>query len=87
MKGVMFDLKMSRVMLMKMHLAGTWAMIKYRDNWPVPEIRFPNEVLVKTMLGGICATDLHMASLDISLFASVIANPKRPFPMGHELVG
>lgn len=86
MQGIMYDLKMSKVMLLKMHLAGKNGMLKYRRDWTVPKIRHSKEVLAKTLLGGICATDLHMASLDISMFASIIANPQNPFPMGHELV-
>jgi threonine dehydrogenase-like Zn-dependent dehydrogenase len=87
MKGVMFNFKMSKALLVKMRLAGKYAMIKYKNNWPMPEIVFPNEVLVKTRLGGICASDLHMASLELSPFATIFGNPQNPFPMGHELVG
>lgn len=53
----------------------------------MPEIKDLNEVQVKMQLGGICTSDLHMASLEISMFASIMANPRNPFPMGHELVG
>jgi threonine dehydrogenase-like Zn-dependent dehydrogenase len=87
MKGIMFDFKMSKIILMQMHLLGHYSLLKYRSNWPIPELTYPNQVLVKTLLGGICATDLHMASLNISPFASIIDNPENPSPMGHEMVG
>jgi threonine dehydrogenase-like Zn-dependent dehydrogenase len=87
MKGIMFDVKMGKFLLVKMHLAPKYIMIRYRTDWPVPEIRYPNQVQVKPILGGICGTDLHMISLQISLFASIFANPQNPFPQGHELVG
>jgi threonine dehydrogenase-like Zn-dependent dehydrogenase len=87
MKGIMFDFRMSKVLLMQMHLLGHYSLLKYRADWPEPEMQYPNQVLVKTLLGGICATDLHMASLNISPFASIIGNPDKVSPMGHEMVG
>lgn len=38
-------------------------------------------------MGGICASDFHMMTVDISYFASILAGPENPSPMGHELVG
>jgi threonine dehydrogenase-like Zn-dependent dehydrogenase len=87
MKGIMFDFKMSKVLLMQLHLLGQYSLLKYKADWPEPEMRYPNQVLVRTLLGGICATDLHMASLNISPFASIIDNPEKLSPMGHEMVG
>jgi len=87
MKGIMFDFKMSKVILMQMHLLGHYSMLKYKTDWSIPELEYPNQVQVKTFLGGICATDLHMASLSISPFASIIDSPGNPSPMGHEMVG
>ena len=57
MKGIMFDFKMSKVLLMQMHLLGHYSLMKYRADWPMPEMEYPNQILVKTLLGGICATD------------------------------
>ncbi len=87
MKGVMFNFKMPKVILMKMHLAGKNTMIKFREDWEIPEVKYPNQVQVKTKLGGICTSDLHIMYLDISMFASIMANPENPFPLGHELIG
>ena len=87
MKGIMFDLKMSKVLLSKLSLGGNNSMLVYRRDWPEPVICYQNQVLVKTRLGGICGTDLHMSALDISSFASILGGPEKTFPMGHELVG
>jgi threonine dehydrogenase-like Zn-dependent dehydrogenase len=87
MKGIMYDLKMSTIIRTKLRLPWTNPLIKYKDNWPRPAIQYPNQVLVRTLLGGICASDLHQIGLRISYFASIFANPTIPFPMGHELIG
>jgi len=87
MKGILFDFNMAKVILSKIHLGGKNPIIRYRSDWPNPVLRYPNQVLVKTRLGGICVSDLHLLDLDVSYFASIIANPEKRFPMGHEVVG
>lgn len=87
MKGIMYDLKMKNIVLTKTHLPGTRPMVKYRKDWQIPAIKYPNQVQVKTRLGGICATDLHQIALKISYFASIFTMPASSFPMGHEFVG
>lgn len=82
----MFNLKMGKVVLSQLGLLSRYSMIKYREDWPVPVVRYPNEVVAQTVMGGVCATDLHMAALDMSFFASILANPNSLFPMGHEVV-
>ena len=83
----MYNFNMARVILKKMRLAGKNSMIKYRNDWPDPEIVHDNQVIVKTKLGGICGTDVHLISLSVSSFLSIIGNPQNLFPMGHEVVG
>jgi threonine dehydrogenase-like Zn-dependent dehydrogenase len=87
MKGVKYDLKIGKLLLKKMHLAGKNGMLLYKKDWPEPTIEHPNQVKVRTLLGGICGTDLNMIGLRMSTFASILANQERPIPMGHELVG
>ncbi len=87
MKGIMYSLDIGRILLTKMKLPWARPMIRYRNDWPEPEIKFPNEMKIRTVLGGICATDLHQIDLDISFAASIFANRLKPFPMGHEFVG
>jgi threonine dehydrogenase-like Zn-dependent dehydrogenase len=87
MKAIYFDLKMYKAMLKKLHLAGRYAMLKYRQDWPIPELDYPNQVQVKTKLCGICGTDMHLIGLEISFAASILASRRNPFPMGHEFIG
>lgn len=82
----MYSLNIGRVILARMKPPGLRPMIRYRTDWPEPQVRHPNEVKVRTMLGGICATDLHQIKVDISYAASIFANPITPFPMGHEFL-
>ncbi len=86
MKGIFYDLKFWKAVLKKMKLAGKTAMLRYREDWPVPEPTRPNEIQAKTILSGICGTDMHMIDVTISYATSILANPIQPFPMGHELV-
>jgi threonine dehydrogenase-like Zn-dependent dehydrogenase len=62
-------------------------MIRYKENWSTPSLDYDNQVKVKTLMGGICATDLHMLSLHMSSFASIMGGPEEVFPMGHECIG
>ncbi|MBK5112420.1 MAG: hypothetical protein KGD59_06885 [Candidatus Heimdallarchaeota archaeon] len=59
MKAVQYDLKIWKSVLKKIGLAGKFAMVKYRDDWSKPKILYPNQVIVKTHLGGICSSDIH----------------------------
>jgi L-iditol 2-dehydrogenase len=87
MKAVKYDLKTGRAIARKLNLAGRYAMLSYRNDWPEPQILYPNQVKVKTRLGGICGTDLNMISVHLSYFASIFSSHENPSPMGHELVG
>jgi threonine dehydrogenase-like Zn-dependent dehydrogenase len=87
MKGLKCNPKIGNVVLNKMHLSGKNATLVFKDDWPEPSVRYPNQVKVRTRLGGICGTDLNIIGLRISMFATVISARERPFPMGHELVG
>jgi len=71
----------------KIGVASKFSMIKYRTDWPNPEIVHQNQVKVKTRLGGICAGDLHQINVTLPYSATIIARKDSPFPMGHELVG
>ena len=87
MKAVQYDLKTWRAVLKKIGLARKFAMVKYKENWPNPKIVFPNQVIVKNQLGGICGSDLHNLNVESSYFESILASKINPFPIGHEAVG
>jgi threonine dehydrogenase-like Zn-dependent dehydrogenase len=83
----MYDLKISTAVRKKMKLAGKYSMIKYRSDWPTPSIEFPRQVLVRPIIAGICASDIHQIDVDMSYSASILARKDNPFPLGHEVVG
>ncbi|MCU0575198.1 MAG: alcohol dehydrogenase catalytic domain-containing protein [Desulfobacterota bacterium] len=87
MKGLMFNYSLPRIALKKVGLGGDFFLVKYSETWPVPKIFHPNQVLVKTRLAGICASDLHQMTVSMSLYPSIMASPVNPVPMGHEVVG
>jgi len=87
MKAIMYDLKLSKAIRKKMHVAGKYTMIKYRPDWPKPRIQFPRQVLVRSTIAGICASDIHQIDVDVSYSASILARKDNPFPLGHEVVG
>ncbi|MHA1217880.1 MAG: zinc-dependent alcohol dehydrogenase [Candidatus Heimdallarchaeaceae archaeon] len=51
------------------------------------ELENPNEVLTKTLIGGICGTELHLIDLDFALNVTptIVPSPS-PRHMGHECV-
>ena len=83
----MYDLKISTAIRKKMKLAGKYSMIKYRSDWPKPRIQFPRQVLVRPIMAGICASDMHQINVNVSYSASILARKDSPFPLGHEVVG
>ena len=87
MKAIMYDLKISKAVRKKMKLAGKYTMIKYRTDWPKPSIKHPRQVLVRPIISGICASDLHQINVNVSYAASILARKENPFPLGHEVVG
>jgi len=88
MKAIMYNLKMSKVILKKMHMAGKYTMIKYSLDWPEPTIQHPRQVVIRSRIAGICASDLHQINLGkISYAASILARKDSPFPLGHEVIG
>ncbi len=86
-KGIYYDLKVYKAVLKKIGLATKFSMIKYKGDWLEPEIKYPRQVKVKTLMCGICASDLHQIDVNLSYAASILARKENPFPMGHELVG
>jgi threonine dehydrogenase-like Zn-dependent dehydrogenase len=87
MKAIMYDLKISKVIRKKMKLAGKYTMIKYREDWPKPTIRHQRQVLVRPLMAGICASDIHQINVNLSYSATILARKDNPFPLGHEVVG
>ncbi len=87
MKGIYYDLKLSKVVRKKIGLARKFSMIKYRDDWPEPEIKFPRQVKIRTIMSGICASDLHQINVRLPYAASILARKENPFQMGHEVIG
>ena len=82
MKGVYFYLDPGKI-----KDAKNYSLIKYKKDWPNPEIKYPNQVIIKTLLGGICGTDLHQIFLELSPFAGILGSSINPSPIGHEIVG
>ncbi|MFW9814855.1 MAG: zinc-binding dehydrogenase [Candidatus Thorarchaeota archaeon] len=87
MKAIMYDLNISKVVRKKMKLAGKYTMIKYRGDWPRPTIKHPRQVLVRPVMAGICASDIHQINVNVSYSATILARKDSPFPLGHEVVG
>jgi threonine dehydrogenase-like Zn-dependent dehydrogenase len=87
MKAIMYDLRISTAVRKKMKLAGKYAMIKYRTDWPRPTIQHPRQVIVRPVISGICASDLHQIEVNVSYAATILARKDNPFPLGHEVVG
>ena len=87
MQALMFDFQMWKVVLKKLHLGSPFLLTKFSDQWPQPTLHHSNQVKIKSLLGGICASDLHQIDLHISLYESILASPQNPFPLGHEVVG
>jgi L-iditol 2-dehydrogenase len=87
MKAIMYNLKISTAVRKKMKLAGKYSMIKYYSDCPKPSIKYPRQVLIKSVISGICASDIHQINVDISYSASILARKDNPFPLGHEVVG
>ncbi|MHA1902495.1 MAG: zinc-dependent alcohol dehydrogenase [Candidatus Thorarchaeota archaeon] len=86
MKGIMYNLNVRKIILKKLRLAGKFSMIKYREDWPIPQIKHPNQIQVKSRLSGICTSDLHQINVSIPLSATILARKERMFPNGHEVV-
>ena len=83
----MYDLKISKAVRKKMKLASKYTMIEYRTDWPKPSIKHPRHVLVRPIISGICASDIHQIEVNISYAASILARKENPFPLGHEVIG
>ncbi|MHA1934051.1 MAG: zinc-dependent alcohol dehydrogenase [Candidatus Thorarchaeota archaeon] len=86
MKGIMYNLNIRKIILKKLKLAGKFSMIKYREDWPIPEIKHPNQIQVKSRLSGICTSDLHQIDVSIPYSATILARREKMFPNGHEVV-
>ncbi len=83
----MYNLSIPRVILKRLHLAPKFAMIRYREDWPIPSIEFPRQVKVKSIMTGICTSDLHQINVNVSNSMSIIAKKQKLFPLGHEALG
>jgi len=82
----MYDLNIPKVVLKKVGLGRKFSMIRYRDDWPVPEIRHPTQIKVRTRIAGICTSDIHQINVNLPYSASILARRENPFPFGHEVV-
>jgi len=78
---------MLKVVLRMLKINSRFALVKYKDNWKIPEPVYPNQVQIKTIHGGICGSDMHQIFVDISMYASILASKENPSPMGHEIFG
>ena len=86
MKGIMYDLKIRKVILKKAGMSRKFSMIKYREDWPIPETRHSTQIKVKTRIAGICTSDIHQINVNLPYSASILARRENPFPIGHEVV-
>lgn len=82
MKGVFFNLDFNKI-----EQAKDLSLVTYREDWKIPKIENPHQVRVKTLLGGICGSDLHQIFLEVSYFSSILASDINPSPLGHEFLG
>ncbi len=91
---VYFDPSIPKVLLSKA-LKPFWSKVIFSKVGPIVhkknhtfEIEKSNEVLTKTLRGGICGSDLHLIDLDFDLdVAPTIVPSPSPRHMGHECVG
>ena len=74
MRGIYFDFKLWKVLLKKLHLNGKYGMLVYKKDWEIPKLRYSYQVRVKTLLGGICKSDIRIIDVDMSYYTSIIAN-------------
>lgn len=94
MKSLLLDLAPGRVIATKLLAVawpgayfGPWAPLRFVEE-PRAELPGPRWVRVRTLLGGICGSDLHQVFIDGSLSVSPAAFPGRsPGFLGHEAVG
>ncbi|MHA2354415.1 MAG: zinc-dependent alcohol dehydrogenase [Candidatus Thorarchaeota archaeon] len=87
MKGIFYDLKRMKLVLKKMKLGRKYSMIKFREDWDIPEISHPNQIQVKSRFSGICTSDLHQIDVNMPYSATILARKINPIPLGHEVVG
>lgn len=86
MKALMYDYNLLLILKQKAGLGGKFTCVKYNTDQPIPEIKHPNQVLVRNLMGGICTSDIHQIKLKASYYISIMASPINPIPMGHEVV-
>lgn len=87
MKAVMFKLDIWKAILRKLRIASKLILAKYKADWPDPVIQHTNQVKIKTIMCGICASDHHMLAIDTSYFPSITSSLNKIIPMGHEILG
>ena len=90
---VYFDPSVPKVLISQI-LQPVWKSVVFSGLGPVVfkknynfEIEKPDEVLTKTLRGGVCGSDLHLVALDFALDVSptIVPSPD-PRQMGHECV-
>lgn len=91
MKAVVFDGAIPRYLLTRAlgavsraALTGPWQCTRLRDI-PAPTLPGERWVRVRTLLGGVCGSDLNLVSLRVSPSTSPFSS--FPFVIGHENVG
>lgn len=90
---VYFDPSIPKVLVSQI-LKPLWKKVVFSRLGPIVhtknhsfELENPNEVLTKTLRGGICGSDLHLIGLDFALnVAPTIVPSPSPRHMGHECV-
>ncbi|MHA2214006.1 MAG: alcohol dehydrogenase catalytic domain-containing protein, partial [Candidatus Thorarchaeota archaeon] len=86
MKGIKYDLKKHKMLLKKLKLARKFSMIKYREDWPIPDLKYDNQIQVRSRLGGICTSDIHQIDVKLPYSVTILARRDPPYPNGHEVV-
>ncbi len=90
---VYFDPSIPKILVSKI-LKTLWKKVVLSRMGPIThkknyyfELENPNEVLTKTLLGGICGSDLHLIDLDFALNVTPMIVPSpSPGHLGHECV-
>jgi len=64
---------------------GPFSIISFRDDYPEPELRGPDWVKVRSVLSGICGSDMRLVTLAESMYLYPLTS--FPLVLGHEVVG
>ncbi len=82
MKAVVFDLGLLGEALAR---NDPLLLVSFREDYPEPKILGPEWVKVRSLLSGICGSDIRLITLSESMYLSPLVS--FPAVLGHEVVG